>query len=75
MAKTPAAPKYTTRAPTVPGLYWYRVGPSEVDRFCRVWRQPKEIGGALVATAGYEGVKDVKLFQRRWAGPLLEPTD
>lgn len=61
-------PVYTDKPPTVPGLYWYRLGGSQADRFCRVWEQ----NGQLLTTAG-DGVKSVTLFKRNWAGPLPEP--
>jgi hypothetical protein len=62
-------PAYTDVPPTLPGLYWFRVGPSLVDRHCRVWEQD----GLLVTTTDGQA-KDVRLFARRWAGPLLEPS-
>ena len=62
-------PVYTKKPPTKPGLYWYRVWPSRVNRYCRVW---EDYRGELVASTNGEP-KQVALFGRQWAGPLLEP--
>lgn len=69
-ARLASLPRYTATLPTTPGLYWYRIGATGEDQYCRV----VDRDGILYADTHLGHRVEVRRTTGRlWAGPLLPP--